>query len=548
MQLLSPVFQDYFVKFFPVLPRNEEVMQQLQGSATGEIAAQTLKAYGEWLKQSQMDSEKRAYGHQLTTFAKSELVRLPLHLPLGWQSFFLDLSLYLFPTYEALTGEESPVLMTFGEGPFWNWNTQNPDESKKNYEEIYKTLNNLEMIMKKGWEILPLSIRNSYASGTPTLDLQQPHETTNLISLIYAYCHWVNSSGNLDKPPTEDDLRELASAIYSKCGKFAPPLTSLGFNPLEDAEDSLLADFACLSLSSSPLAQSSAKLHKWEHFFEVLSFDEGFRTKYYAMTGEPFPLPGMAAQMVLEMTRTVDSSTGISSKISRIMTNLNGILQSGWTSPLIQSIYGNTPPKINPKNPEQVKELIFEIYASTLVSTFNDVDCTESKEGLLEKANEITRKLRENGSSIKILVLSNITFIPLEITSLENLFSLTICSPFLKFLPKEIGRLSNLENLFVIGGQLTGLPNEIGMLKNLTQLSITGNKRLARVPKEIGRLENLRSLSLQGNGLVALPEQVGALRGLLELNVSFNLLTRLPHSIQNMENLRVLYFNSNISF
>uniref|UniRef100_A0A061RCG5 Leucine rich repeat protein n=1 Tax=Tetraselmis sp. GSL018 TaxID=582737 RepID=A0A061RCG5_9CHLO len=138
----------------------------------------------------------------------------------------------------------------------------------------------------------------------------------------------------------------------------------------------------------------------------------------------------------------------------------------------------------------------------------------------------------------------DLTDIPDEVFSLENLQELSLAGNRLQSLPPRIGELKSLQRLQLSGNQLDRLPAQIGLLSCLEGLWLHGNL-LSRLPDEVCELGSLRVLSLAGNRLEELPQGIGALSELEELSAPGNLLRCLPESVGGLKRLRKLALHGN---
>ena len=144
------------------------------------------------------------------------------------------------------------------------------------------------------------------------------------------------------------------------------------------------------------------------------------------------------------------------------------------------------------------------------------------------------------------LYLNNnqLSSLPLEISQLSNLKTLSLYNNQLNSLPPEISQLSNLTRLYLDSNQLSSLPSEISQLSNLTTLSLYNNQ-LSSLPSEISQLSNLTTLSLANNQLSSLPSEISQLSNLTTLSLSSNQLSSLPPEISQLSNLTTLLLDSN---
>jgi Leucine-rich repeat (LRR) protein len=107
-----------------------------------------------------------------------------------------------------------------------------------------------------------------------------------------------------------------------------------------------------------------------------------------------------------------------------------------------------------------------------------------------------------NNSSVsegKVVDLSGqqLTALPADVTSQNNISSLNLSNNQLTTLPASIRNLTNLQVLNVENNRLETLPPEIGLLKNLKTADFSNN-RLTSLPAELGNLTGLKTLNLNG--------------------------------------------------
>ena len=156
--------------------------------------------------------------------------------------------------------------------------------------------------------------------------------------------------------------------------------------------------------------------------------------------------------------------------------------------------------------------------------------------------------------------------LPVGISKLKHLKSLSLAGTSLYRLPEDIGELETLTTLSLSGcGSLSSLEDNIGQLSNLTSLTLSGCKLLTNLPEGFGNLSGLTSLDLSnceklehlsedfGNlkirnvsfagckALASLPESFGNLDQVTEINLSnCSALASLPESFGGLSALKKL--------
>jgi internalin A len=117
----------------------------------------------------------------------------------------------------------------------------------------------------------------------------------------------------------------------------------------------------------------------------------------------------------------------------------------------------------------------------------------------------------------------------------------------------ELGQLSGLRSLDITSvlkrikvehGALRPLIEGMGNLSSLEGLRISGIM-LSEIPASWRELEQLRYLRIHRSELRKLPDWIGTLSQLRELSLEFNRLTALPESISELRNLKVLNMMNN---
>ena len=126
-----------------------------------------------------------------------------------------------------------------------------------------------------------------------------------------------------------------------------------------------------------------------------------------------------------------------------------------------------------------------------------------------------------------------------------RLEGLTLYALQLTSIPNNIGSLNNLTYLNLHFNQITNIPETIGELTQLTEIYLENNL-FGILPESIGNLTNLITLNINENQLTSIPENIGNLTGLEELLLYNNSLTSLPESICNIfSNLSQYDFSDN---
>ncbi len=146
--------------------------------------------------------------------------------------------------------------------------------------------------------------------------------------------------------------------------------------------------------------------------------------------------------------------------------------------------------------------------------------------------------------SLKELILSNnsIKSLPEQIGNLINLEILKLDNNELKLIPDSINCLTKLKSITLNSNELKNLTNSIGSIQNIKELYL-GDNRLSKLPKSINNLTKLNSLSLSNNSFVNFP--LIELENLKELNLSANNLKIIPNEIRKLKNLEKLYLSGN---
>lgn len=156
-----------------------------------------------------------------------------------------------------------------------------------------------------------------------------------------------------------------------------------------------------------------------------------------------------------------------------------------------------------------------------------------------------------NLSELRILDLSYNDIsgsLPSDIDTLTNLTYLNLKNnDFSGEIPPAIGSLSELENLDLSSNDFTGtIPDAICNLTNLIKLDLGYNNLSGEIQENIGNLTNISVLELNSNVLSgAIPPGINNLKSVLTINLSSNQLEGAFPEIENLNQIRQLYFNNN---
>ncbi|MFN3200944.1 MAG: leucine-rich repeat domain-containing protein [Bradymonadia bacterium] len=151
---------------------------------------------------------------------------------------------------------------------------------------------------------------------------------------------------------------------------------------------------------------------------------------------------------------------------------------------------------------------------------------------------EISPSIKSSGLNRLTINSASLSRLPDELGEMVALKSLTICDCHdLEVLPETITALSTLETLEIYNTALSTLPDDIGRLTALTRLVLGswGSNRLTRLPDSICDLSQLRLLWLADNQLEVLPERIGELKNVGLMTLENNQLTELPESLFEMK-------------
>ncbi|MEG4394618.1 leucine-rich repeat domain-containing protein [Microcoleus sp. BROC3] len=142
------------------------------------------------------------------------------------------------------------------------------------------------------------------------------------------------------------------------------------------------------------------------------------------------------------------------------------------------------------------------------------------------------------------LITNQLSALPEELRSLENLRSIDLSgNPFGK-IPELLLEIKQLESLNLTSIGLTEIPDAIVQLSNLTKLDLSDNQ-ITQIPEAIAPLSNLTELYLSNNQITVIPEAIGQLSNLRELNLNQNQITFIPDAICQLSNLTGLYLRIN---
>ncbi len=134
--------------------------------------------------------------------------------------------------------------------------------------------------------------------------------------------------------------------------------------------------------------------------------------------------------------------------------------------------------------------------------------------------------------------LPNLTSLDISFTQIENILEV------LQKLCEILGKLSNLTHLSLDGNQIAEIPEAISQLSNLTLLNIWNNQ-ITVIPEAISQLSNLTQLHLTRNQITVIPEAIAQLFNLIEIELSDNQITVIPEEIASLSNLTELYLRNN---
>ncbi|MFT4553789.1 MAG: hypothetical protein ACI9S8_002431 [Chlamydiales bacterium] len=141
-----------------------------------------------------------------------------------------------------------------------------------------------------------------------------------------------------------------------------------------------------------------------------------------------------------------------------------------------------------------------EIYNATNKIAFwkalpGGIQAIGNSDNIVEQAALLRGWIKENGSKITRLQLSNVKVIPDEIEELKNLRELTIFSSKLIYVSDRITSLPKLKALRIDSQGLKDLPGLGGLSRTLEKLEIRSTN-LAKIPDGISDMKNLRRLEV----------------------------------------------------
>ncbi|CAB3232624.1 unnamed protein product [Arctia plantaginis] len=139
---------------------------------------------------------------------------------------------------------------------------------------------------------------------------------------------------------------------------------------------------------------------------------------------------------------------------------------------------------------------------------------------------------------------NNISCLPPEISNLKNLVNLNISYNPLNVLIPEIGELENLEAFWCNKIGLREIPKEIGKLEKLDTFGARGNE-LKTIPDEMTKLSKLRWLTLENNCIETLPDSMDKMEALVHCNLRNNQIRDFPSSVLKCPDLMFLQLNNN---
>lgn len=151
----------------------------------------------------------------------------------------------------------------------------------------------------------------------------------------------------------------------------------------------------------------------------------------------------------------------------------------------------------------------------------------------------------EAGSLAKFLYLNskNLSVLPDDITTLQNLKILDLANNQLRALPEEVHRLTSLEELLLDNNQINSLPKAFHKLDDLTVLSLINND-LEGFPKQVCEIKSLRALDLSDNLIKQIPPEIKSLKKLEVLAIVNCGIKELPEELYKFKSLKKLHIDS----
>jgi len=148
--------------------------------------------------------------------------------------------------------------------------------------------------------------------------------------------------------------------------------------------------------------------------------------------------------------------------------------------------------------------------------------------------------------TLRHLYLSNnqLTAIPPEISTLDNLRTLDVTHNQISHIDENIGLLDKLTTLNLSRNLLEEIPQCVCRIASLQTLQVNHN-RLATIPDQISSLPNLATLDLKYNQLCSVPSSLATMTNLIDLNLFNNKFTVFPEVLLNMPNLLTLELRNN---
>lgn len=141
---------------------------------------------------------------------------------------------------------------------------------------------------------------------------------------------------------------------------------------------------------------------------------------------------------------------------------------------------------------------------------------------------------------------NSLSYLPAEISSLNNLVFFSSKFNPLVSIPKEFGTLDLLTHLELIGTKLDSFPAEFCNLASIKIFHLQNNlSDTLHLPQNFGKLNTLQDIIIYNSPMDTLPASIGELKNLKSLVLSKNKLKFLPSEICNLKNLEVLVLDNN---